>query len=51
MSQSIYIEPTHIFLADVHLGGSTLMGGNYEHSLCSLINYAAKKKNSTIPTG
>jgi UDP-2,3-diacylglucosamine hydrolase len=44
MSQSIYIEPTHIFLADVHLGGSTLMGGNYEHSLCSLINYAAKKK-------
>jgi hypothetical protein len=26
MSESIHIEPTHLFLADVHLGGSILMG-------------------------
>ena len=44
MSESIHIEPTHLFLADVHLGGSILMGENYEKGLCSLINYAAQKK-------
>ena len=44
MSESIYIEPTHLFMADVHLGGSIMMGENYEKSLCSLINYAAQKK-------
>ena len=44
MSESIYIKPTHLFMADVHLGGSIVMGENYEQSLCSLISYAAQKK-------
>ncbi len=44
MSESTDIEPTHLFLADVHLGGSIGLGDNYEKNLCSLINYAAQKK-------
>ena len=44
MSEYKGIEPTHLFLADVHLGSSKSMGENYERNLCSLINYAAEKK-------
>ena len=44
MSKHQEIEPTHIFLADVHLDNSKSIGENYERNLCSLINYAANKK-------
>ena len=44
MSEYKGIEPTHVFLADVHLKSSKSMGENYERNLCSLINYAAEKK-------
>ena len=44
MSEFPEIQPTHLFLADVHLGGSKLLGEEYEQHLCSLIRYAAKNK-------
>ena len=44
MSDFLEIQPTHLFLADVHLGGSRLLGENYEIHLCSLIRHAAENK-------
>ena len=44
MSDFLEIQPTHLFLADVHLGGSRLLGENYEMHLCSLIRHAAENK-------
>ncbi len=44
MSEYKGIEPTHVFLADVHLDSSKPMAKNYERNLCSLISYAADKK-------
>ena len=51
MSESINIEPTHIFLADVHLGGSVLMWEKLRKKSVLFNRLCSKEKNSTLPTG